>query len=328
MGRHDSSESSSDSDSPRERKHRDKKEHKKSKKEKKEKHKKHKKKHGKDRDREKERLLKEAKRFLKQKLKGGDPEAAAAAAAGGRRGQQQTQQPPEPPYDGPIQPISKDDYFTKNAEFAAWLKESKGVFFSEQSTEQNRAAFDEFVAAWNARRLPGRLYRGEVGATRTSHAWGIKGSGQALAASGAVGMAAALDEELNLKEQARAAALAERQQQRREAKEWLDEAVPRLTGKDKQLEEKRARRELAKAGADSPDLVGPRGMDVMGGGDDDFAAAKAREASRQERRGRFQAARTAEVQQRLAAAAAAEDDKMAAFRALLSKGPIQIAKRQ
>ena len=243
----------------------------------------------------------------------GDPEAAAAAAAGGRRGQQQTQQPPEPPYDGPIQPISKDDYFTKNAEFAAWLKESKGVFFrwgpapaaalplayeacgcslpdgfvvqslpplppgcSEQSTEQNRAAFDEFVAAWNARRLPGRLYRGEVGATRTSHAWGIKGqwvglghgactlagwpvaclpvlhahalgtvsaeggaaptchffflkrpwglhamlewvraicrspcslragSGQALAASGVVDMAAALDEELNLKEQVRA----------------------------------------------------------------------------------------------------------------------------
>ncbi len=46
---------------------------------------------------------------------------------------------------------------------------------SEQSTEQNRAAFDEFVAAWNARRLPARLYKGEVGAARTSHAWGIKG---------------------------------------------------------------------------------------------------------------------------------------------------------
>lgn len=323
MGRHNSSESSSsESDGSRERKRREKKDRKK---EKKEKHKKHKRKHGKEKDREKERLLKEAKRFLKKKLKEGGPEAAAAAAAGGR---QQAQQPAEPPYDGPIEPISKDDYFTKNAEFAAWLKDSKGVFFSEQSTEQNRAAFDEFMAAWNGRRLPARLYRGEVGAARTSHAWGIKGSGQALAASGAVGMAAALDEELNLKEQARAAALAERQKQRAEAKEWLDEAVPRLTGKDKQLEEKRARRELAKAGRDSPEYAGPRGMDVMGGGDDDFAAAKAREAARQERRGRFQSARTAEVQQRLAAAAAAEDDKMAAFRALLAKGPIQIAKRQ
>ncbi|KAL4420354.1 hypothetical protein ABPG77_006161 [Micractinium sp. CCAP 211/92] len=320
MGRHTSSDSSSsDSDGSRERKRREKKDHKKGKKDKKEKHKKQTKKHSKDKDREKERLLKEAKRFLKQKLKDGDP------AAGGR---QQAQHPPEPPYDGPIQPISKDDYFTKNAEFAAWLKDTKGVFFSEQSTEQNRAAFDEFVAAWNARRLPARLYKGEARAARTSHAWGIKGGGRALAASGAVGMAAALDEELNLKEQARAAALAERQKQQREAKEWLDEAVPRLTGKDKQLEEKRARRELAKAGRESPDLVGPRGMDVMGGGEDDFAAAKAREAARQDRRGRFQAARSAEVQQRLAAAAAAEDDKMAAFRALLAKGPIQIAKRQ
>jgi hypothetical protein len=31
--------------------------------------------------------------------------------------------------------------------------------------------------------------------------------------------------------QARAAAMAERKQQRSEAKEWLDEAVPKLTGK-------------------------------------------------------------------------------------------------
>ena len=44
-------------------------------------------------------------------------------------------------------------------------------------------------------------------------------------------MAAALDEEMNLKDQARQAAMAERQQQRQEAKEWLDEAVPRLAGK-------------------------------------------------------------------------------------------------
>jgi hypothetical protein len=34
------------------------------------------------------------------------------------------------------------------------------------------------------------------------------------------------------------------------------------------------------------------------------------------------------VAQRVAAAKAAEDEKMAAFRALLQQGPIQIAKRQ
>ena len=37
--------------------------------------------------------------------------------------------------------------------------------------------FEDFVAAWNGRRLPARYYRGEVGgaAQRTSHQWGIKG---------------------------------------------------------------------------------------------------------------------------------------------------------
>lgn len=48
---------------------------------------------------------------------------------------------------------------------------------SEQSTEENRAMFEEFVAAWNGGRLPARYYKGEVGggAQRTSHQWGIKG---------------------------------------------------------------------------------------------------------------------------------------------------------
>lgn len=57
------------------------------------------------------------------------------------------------------------------------------------------------------------------------------GAGGLAERAGAVGMAAALDEELNLKEQARAAAMAERQVQRREAKEWLEDQVPRLSGK-------------------------------------------------------------------------------------------------
>lgn len=37
--------------------------------------------------------------------------------------------------------------------------------------------FEDFVAAWNGRRLPARYYKGEVGgaAQRTSHQWGIKG---------------------------------------------------------------------------------------------------------------------------------------------------------
>ncbi|PRW33547.1 pentatricopeptide repeat-containing mitochondrial [Chlorella sorokiniana] len=318
MGRH----SSDDSDSSRERKRH--KKDKKEKKEKKEKHKHKKHKHSskdKDKDKERERLLKEAKKFLKQKLKSGAPEAAVAAAAAAAL-------PPEPPYEGQIEPIDSDSYFTKNSEFAAWLKESKGRFFSEQSTEENRAMFEDFVVAWNGRRLPARYYKGEVGAgaARTSHQWGIKAAA-GLAASGAVGMAAALDEDLDMKEQARAQAVAERQKHKREAKEWLEDQVPRLAGKDKQLEEKRARRELSRSKDEDAEFV-PRGMDVMGVGEDSFAAAKARQASRQAQRGRHQAARQAEVQARLAAAQAAEAEKMAQFKALLGAGPIQIAKRQ
>lgn len=44
-------------------------------------------------------------------------------------------------------------------------------------------------------------------------------------------MAAALDDDLDLKEQSKVAALAERQAYRREAKEWIDDTVPKLAGK-------------------------------------------------------------------------------------------------
>jgi hypothetical protein len=63
---------------------------------------------------------------------------------------------------------------------------------SEQSTEENRAAFDDFVAAWNGRRLAAKYYLGQVAAggsgtaaLRTSHAWGIKGGIRASVVEGA-----------------------------------------------------------------------------------------------------------------------------------------------
>ena len=62
---------------------------------------------------------------------------------------------------------------------------------SEQTTEENRAAFEDFVEAWNMRRLPAGLYTmgeesaglgtrgggtaGAGAAPRTSFNWGIKG---------------------------------------------------------------------------------------------------------------------------------------------------------
>lgn len=83
-------------------------------------------------------------------------------------------------------------------------------------------AVADCLAAPGNRLMPGAL---------PSCSAGGQGGQAALAAAGAVGMAAALDEGVDLKEQARADALAARTAQRREAKEWLDEAVPRLVGK-------------------------------------------------------------------------------------------------
>ena len=66
-------------------------------------------------------MVREAKRFLKQQLKGG--------GGGGGGGGAPPAAPPEPPYEGPIDPIDEDSYFRLNAEYAAWLREARGVHF-------------------------------------------------------------------------------------------------------------------------------------------------------------------------------------------------------
>ena len=42
-----------------------------------------------------------------------------------------------------ITTIDKDDYFVKNAEFTAWLRDKKGKFFNELDSVQSRALFGE-----------------------------------------------------------------------------------------------------------------------------------------------------------------------------------------
>ena len=40
-----------------------------------------------------------------------------------------------------IDNIDKDDYFAKNAEFTAWLREQRGKFFNEMDSIETRALF-------------------------------------------------------------------------------------------------------------------------------------------------------------------------------------------
>ncbi|XP_019057493.1 PREDICTED: luc7-like protein 3 [Tarenaya hassleriana] len=70
--------------------------------------------------------------------------------------------------------LSGEDYFSKNNEFAAWLKEEKGTYFADLTSESARELFSGFVKAWNRGRLEPRYYEGITSAPRTAHNWKIK----------------------------------------------------------------------------------------------------------------------------------------------------------
>lgn len=324
-----SSSGSSSSDDDREHKRQRKVKEAKGKKDKK--HKKHK-----DKDKEAKRLVKEAKKFLKQKLAaeagggGAGRTAAAAAATDLGKGTDDDIQPP-----AVINPITEDEYYNRSPEFSQWLLEARNTYFSDLTTEETHERFRDFVKAWNKGKLPGKYYAGMAGTTmrRTAHNWGIKAlpptvrGGDRLA--GAVGLAAAMAEDTEKRYEAKGASrqaeAGERRKWRADQKELLDEMLPKATGREAMIEKKAARREAARARDDSPDHVS-RSMDIMGD-DDSFAAARDREAGRASWKSKQQLARQDVASQRLAAAQAEENDKMAAFRALVAKGPITIRKR-
>lgn len=70
--------------------------------------------------------------------------------------------------------LSKDDYFSKNNEFSTWLKEEKGIYFSDLSSEAARNLFAGFVKAWNNQKLELQYYEGISTAPRTAHNWKIR----------------------------------------------------------------------------------------------------------------------------------------------------------
>ena len=72
--------------------------------------------------------------------------------------------PPGPEVE--MEPISEDDYFLKNHEFAAWLKHARDTYFTDLMAEEARKLFKVFVAEWNSRRLPAKLYEGVTVAGR------------------------------------------------------------------------------------------------------------------------------------------------------------------
>lgn len=73
-----------------------------------------------------------------------------------------------------FQELSNDDYFSKNNEFAAWLKEKKRVFFSDLPSDSARELFSDFVKEWNNQKLDTRYYEGIASGPRTAHNWKIR----------------------------------------------------------------------------------------------------------------------------------------------------------
>lgn len=66
-----------------------------------------------------------------------------------------------PPADFDVPKITvEDDYFAKNHEFSAWLRQEHNVFFTELLSDRARELFKTFVEEWNARRLPLKFYKG------------------------------------------------------------------------------------------------------------------------------------------------------------------------
>ncbi|KFK42303.1 hypothetical protein AALP_AA2G238600 [Arabis alpina] len=73
-----------------------------------------------------------------------------------------------------IPELSSEDYFSKNKEFATWLKEKKRIYFNDLKAEAARELFLRFVKAWNRGKLESRYYEGITTAPRTAHNWKIK----------------------------------------------------------------------------------------------------------------------------------------------------------
>ena len=76
--------------------------------------------------------------------------------------------------------ISDDDYFLKMDEYRVWLKLAKNLGFDDISAEDCRNFFtDEFVPAYNKRRLPDIYYNGipteiKNECIKTKHVWKMK----------------------------------------------------------------------------------------------------------------------------------------------------------
>ncbi|KAJ6792731.1 putative splicing regulatory glutamine/lysine-rich protein 1 [Iris pallida] len=116
---------------------------------------------------------KERKRKMKREKKGEESHKHSRTREG--KDKKSREKHKHKKYLGPIVELSKDDYFSKNNEFSTWLKEEKGKYFSDLSSEAARDLFSRFIKEWNGQKLKAEYYEGGIAsAPRTTHNWKIR----------------------------------------------------------------------------------------------------------------------------------------------------------
>lgn len=203
--------------------------------------------------RKKRKLLKEAKRIIKRHKKNRD------GTSGGDGNQKSTSR----------KVLSEEDYYEKNKEFSAWLKEDHGIYFSSLSSDDTRRLFVDFVQAWNAGKLSEKLYSGINQAARTDHKWQFKSEKE---------LSIDKNEELEFMKKLERS---QRKKFRKEHDDLIDELLPKATGKERLLEKRSIRKEQAFLREESPEIL--REQDMMGGGDD-FKQRVGKERARREKK--------------------------------------------
>ncbi|KAI5082194.1 hypothetical protein GOP47_0001937 [Adiantum capillus-veneris] len=188
----------------------------------------------------KRRLLKEAKRILKSHKK---PKTNASVNLS-----------PKEELFSSRKVLTEDDYYEKNKEFSTWLRDERGLYFSNLSADDTRRLFLDFMQAWNSGTVSNRLYGGIQSAARTDHKWNIKVEGESF-----------IDKEEELQFTKKLEKI-QKKKFRNEQKDLIDELLPKATGRDRLIENKLLRKQEMRTREESPELL--KDQDIMGGSDD------------------------------------------------------------
>ncbi|KAJ3153201.1 hypothetical protein HDU89_000830 [Geranomyces variabilis] len=215
-----------------------------------------------------------------------------------------------------------DDYFSKATEFQTWLRLDKKKFFDDLSSRSAREYFAKFAKRWNKGKLEKRYYDGIAtsdvpAAERTAYKWKFKNLDEAelvsaqdsvhamtqskehlarplskdemkrRAAADSTRPKTALekDEELDRGQSIRFAKRKEIRDSRKHHEMVLEELAPKATGREAQLEKKRAYTAYHRQERDLDVEVNE--SDLMGTGstgDSSLAAAKRVQDRRDQRR--------------------------------------------